>query len=729
MARFLSAVRQFGNVFFGGFGDDKIDGNDDDNRIFAGFGNDTVKGFGGRDLIFGGFGKDKIDGGEGKDRLSGGFGDDHVSGGGGDDHISGGFGNDVLVGNKGDDTVRGGFGDDLLIWNNGDGSDLLDGGFGHDRVQVNFNTDLVNDDLANDDVVEISGGRKVNLARTELNGQTEVGLFELDIRRSETLEVNGGGGSDTFKVQDNVASYIDLELDGGADVEGAQGFTLVNTVANGVSIDAGGNTADLDAVLAQAEAGEIYFNAHSTDFPAGEARGQLTLIRDTRDENGVGEVVFGARLDGDQEVQDPPVVTASTGQGAVTFIVDETGVVSYEVSLTVRGVTLDELTVLHLHNAPAGANGPVVVDLLADAGVDPATPIADREFDGTGFTANDLGDTLDLSEFAEGVFVDLDETNGGGTALDENGQVRNFATASGGEETFRIDADDFEDARGTAFDDRLFGNAQNNVLEGLEGNDTFHAFGGDDVYDGGEGTDTALFVQAVVDVVADLEAGIAIAGDQVNELISIENFVGGANTNDFIAGSAGVNKINGNGGDDVIVSRGANDVTTGGAGSDGFGFADGDSDGAEEITDFALDDRFILDADSFGVDGELTFQSLTAVDGVIDPAEIDTDANVYVVQGLGAATAVRDALATALLEAEGETEGAQSAFFLYFNEGQNRNRLFEVEDIDQVGGSLQHIANLGDGTGDTDEALALLGDVTADNFVFDNTLVTDDLVA
>ncbi len=678
------------------------------------------------DLLLGLFGADTLDGAAGDDLVLGNFGDDLLSGGAGDDRIDGGFGDDVIVGNTGNDLMRGGFGDDLMVWNNGDGSDAIDGGFGDDRMQVNFQTNLVDTDLQNDDVAEISADGAIRFARTELNGQSEAGLFQLEIVRTETLEVNFGGGSDTARLSGAVASEIALELDGGADVAGGQGFTLVNTAAEGVALGAGGALADLDAVLAEAEAGAIYFNAHSTDFPAGEVRGQLSELADTRDASGTGSVVFGALLDGGQEVQDPPVVTDAAGQGVVTFTVENGAVVSYTVSVTIRGVTLEELTVFHLHNAPAGENGPIVVDLLADAGVDPATPIAERDFAGTGFTATDLGDTLDLADLAEGVFVDLDTEFAGAPnpGLSQSGRVANIGTVSGGEETFAIGADDFEDARGTAFGDRLFGNAEDNVLEGLAGNDVFHAFAGNDVYDGGAGTDLALFNQAGASVIADLAAGIAVTGTQVNALISIEDFSGGVATDDRIAGDDGVNALNGNGGDDLILSRGGDDLVTGGDGADSFAFVSGDSDGAEEIVDFALEDRFVLDAGSFGVAGEISVQAVTAVDGVIDG--IDTSANVFIVEGVGAATAARDALATAILAADGETEGAQSAFFIYFNEGQGRVRLFEADDIDQVGGALQHIANLGDTLAADDpgraEALELLADLTEDNFAFDETL-------
>ncbi|MEL7013169.1 MAG: iron-regulated protein frpC, partial [Pseudomonadota bacterium] len=154
------------------------------------------------------------------DKVIGDGEDNEISGLGGSDTIRGRDGDDILVGNKGDDFVFGGGGDDLLVWNNGDGSDLLNGGRGYDTVQVNFDTDLVNDDLQNKDVAEFSvTDQGVQFARIEVNDQTEFGLFELDIRHTEKLETNFGDGDDTAVLKDNVLHEIKLDLGGGHGVD------------------------------------------------------------------------------------------------------------------------------------------------------------------------------------------------------------------------------------------------------------------------------------------------------------------------------------------------------------------------------------------------------------------------------------------------------------------------------------------------------------------------------
>lgn len=212
----------------------KITGSEAADLIFGSFADDKIYAQGGDDLIFSLFGDDEIFAGAGNDLVFAGSGDDSANGGDGEDILLGGKGDDVIAGNKGNDFMFGGSGDDMLVWNNGDGSDLMDGGQGYDQVQVNFNTDLVNDDLQNKDVAEFSvTDQGVQFARIEVNDQTEFGLFQLDIRNTEVLETNFGGGDDTAVLKDTVLKEIELDLDGGDGVD-----TLdLSQVANGVKVN------------------------------------------------------------------------------------------------------------------------------------------------------------------------------------------------------------------------------------------------------------------------------------------------------------------------------------------------------------------------------------------------------------------------------------------------------------------------------------------------------------
>ena len=142
------------NVFYGGAGNDYLDGAGGDDSLYGGTGDDTILGGAGSDVIEGGDGDDLIDGGTGDDNIDGGAGADTIEGGDGSDVISGGDGSDVISGGAGSDILSGGTGDDTLT--GGAGADILSGGAGNDALF------LGGGDIAQggegDDVFHITGG-------------------------------------------------------------------------------------------------------------------------------------------------------------------------------------------------------------------------------------------------------------------------------------------------------------------------------------------------------------------------------------------------------------------------------------------------------------------------------------------------------------------------------------------------------------------------------------------
>ncbi len=108
------------NVFYGGAGNDYMDGRAGNDSLYGGTGNDTILGGGGDDTVEGGAGNDSIYGGEGHDLLSGDDGDDRIEGGAGNDTIYGGAGADTIEGGTGADLIYGGAGNDSIISGTGD---------------------------------------------------------------------------------------------------------------------------------------------------------------------------------------------------------------------------------------------------------------------------------------------------------------------------------------------------------------------------------------------------------------------------------------------------------------------------------------------------------------------------------------------------------------------------------------------------------------------------------
>src|SRR6516165_9386162 len=96
-------------------------------QVFGQGGNDTIT-------------LDEANGALPKANLFGGAGNDTLTGGSGADQLFGQAGNDTLLGKGGNDFLFGGAGEagnDRMIWNPGDGTDLNEGGAGTDTVEVN----------------------------------------------------------------------------------------------------------------------------------------------------------------------------------------------------------------------------------------------------------------------------------------------------------------------------------------------------------------------------------------------------------------------------------------------------------------------------------------------------------------------------------------------------------------------------------------------------------------
>ena len=145
-------------------------------------------------------------------------------------------------------------------------------------------------------------------------------------------------------------------------------------------------------------------------------------------------------------------------------------------------------------------------------------------------------------------------------------QIYNVFTGAG---------DDF--IKGNSFTNWLFSGSGKDEVLGLGGDDfIIGGFGeGDDYYDGGDDVDTVIYSSATQGIVVNLSTGQA-SGPEIgtDQLISIENVIGGSG-NDSISGNALGNLLDGGPGGDTL---------TGGGGADTFVYSTGS--GADVLLDF-----------------------------------------------------------------------------------------------------------------------------------------------
>jgi hypothetical protein len=156
-----------------------------------------------------------------------------------------------------------------------------------------------------------------------------------------TLTLNAARTMVTYRVMHTAmgATAAHLHL-GMAGENGGVAFALSGS---GATIE--GSAAVTPEQATAIEQGRTYFNVHTMAHADGELRGQV---------HRPGETLWVARLSGDQE--NPPVTTTSTGLGNL-FAHAMTNRVRFNVRTSAMG------TAAHVHLAPGGRNGPVVLAL------------------------------------------------------------------------------------------------------------------------------------------------------------------------------------------------------------------------------------------------------------------------------------------------------------------------------------------------------------------------------
>lgn len=418
------------------------------------------------------------------------FGDDGPNG------LTGGRGNDELNGLAGSDTLVGGRGDDTL--DGGLGADVLDGGLGNDRYLIDHIDDVIVDESGTDTaIVTVSFAKipsiieRVEYAANvqalpywldavladESSGRYPVQLlgqaktyfycFPQDVPRYlQNLEYASGyrGFSETQiartrLVLEELAACVDLRFEETATPSGPN----VIAFAMNRQVDSGGyaffpSTYDLGS--------DIFINDDQYSQTLGQGTfGLYTLVHELGHALGLKHpfIEDGVNYEG----RTPPVLPTAEDVTAWTMM-------SYDYLERDFKPTFSPLDLAALHYLygpnPAARSGNDTYRVSV------AGP--NMVWDGAGV------DTVDASAVGQAVTLYLTPGHWGYV-----GAARATTITAPGQITINFGSS-IENAKGSAFADRLYGSPFANTIDGLAGDDTLVAGGGNDSILGGDGNDT-----------------------------------------------------------------------------------------------------------------------------------------------------------------------------------------------------------------------------------------------
>ena len=153
--------------------------------------------------------------------IDGGLNNDSISGSNGPDLLIGGDGNDFIDGNGAADTALMGDNDDVFQWDPGDGSDVVEGQAGTDRLRFNGSA-------GNELFEAIRNGGRIFFLR-------DVGNIAMDCDNVEVLDLNAAAGNDTFTLNDLSGTDV---TQANVDLSGTIGSGVPDGVADTVIVNA-----------------------------------------------------------------------------------------------------------------------------------------------------------------------------------------------------------------------------------------------------------------------------------------------------------------------------------------------------------------------------------------------------------------------------------------------------------------------------------------------------------
>jgi len=447
-------------------------------------------------------------------------GNDSIVGSSSSDTIHGLDGNDTLGGGNGNDSILGGAGDDWLL--GGNGNDTLEGGAGSDTLD---------------------GGAGIDWASYKSS--------------SAAVAVYAGGGL-------YLSNYGDAAVDDLINIENLEGSAHNDTLSGVSGVDnvilggAGADTMYADGLYSYSDTG----GSDTLSYVGSNAAVTVNLTTGAASGgHAQGDVFYGF-----ENLIGSSYGDTLTGDGDVNYLQGRAGADTLDGGAGSDWATYDNVTSSTGVNvnlatgtgAGGEANGDVLSNIENLRGTKNADTLTGDGGDniligGAGADTIDGGGGNDWAsyEFAT-ARVNVDLTTGTGSLGEANGDVLS----------------NIENLRGTAYNDTLTGDGNDNILEGGNGADSLI---------GGGGFDVASYQFAAAGLRASLSApGTntgAAAGDSYSGIEGLrgsefDDTIIGSAGGDFLHGGAGADTLSGGDGDDTLEGGLGSDTLDGGAGFD-----------------------------------------------------------------------------------------------------------------------------------------------------------------
>ena len=470
-------------------------------------------------------------------------------------HLSGYDGYDMLFGKGGDDWLSGGSGSDEIY--GGEGSDTVMYHTSSEGVTVDLLYGYTSDGDMLESIENVSGSEYADTltGNEEVNSLYGRGGDDILTGHTGSDKLFGGAGNDT---------YIYRAGDGEDIIEDSEGLNTIWFEGDFSSFSIKYATISNGESLEDPDGQDLLITFSDTD---------TILLKNGRN-------IDGFSYEFDEKIYTHAQLLAMIGT------VEQYG----EEDDTIRGSEAND-TIYAGGGADSvyGNDGNDVLYgeagrdyLRGDAGND--TLLGGTENDtligGAGADILDGGEGRDRADYRssdEAVNINLatGEVSGGEAEGDTLTSIENIGgsafndTLTGNDENNSLYGNNGDDLlSGNGGNDWIRGGAGTDTLNGGAGNDTLIGGTGADILDGGEGRDKADYRYSDAAVNVDIAANTASGGDAEGDtLSSIEN-IGGSAFNDTLTGNDENNSLYGNNGDDLLSGNGGNDWIRGGAGTD-----------------------------------------------------------------------------------------------------------------------------------------------------------------